>query len=101
MKDKYEVYTRSSIKCFKEEQWDQCNALGNVFLSYKFLYLLETSKSVCADVGWTPIYFAVEEKRELIAVVPCFIKAHSQGEFVFDHAWAQAYSNLGLSYYPG
>ena len=100
MKNKYEVYTRSSIKDFKQEQWDQCNALGNVFLSYKFLYLLETSKSISADVGWIPIYFAVEEKGELIAVVPCFIKSHSQGEFVFDHAWAQAYSNLGLSYYP-
>ena len=100
MKDKYEVYTKSSIKDFNEKQWDECNALGNVFLSYKFLYLLETSKSISTSVGWTPIYFAVEEKDELIAVVPCFIKSHSQGEFVFDHSWAQAYSNLGLSYYP-
>ena len=100
MKDKYKVYTTSSIKDFNEKQWDLCNALGNVFLSYKFLYLLEKSKSISADVGWTPLYFAVKEKDQLIAVVPSFIKSHSQGEFVFDHAWAQAYSNLGLSYYP-
>ncbi len=100
MKDNIEVYTTSTIKDFDQKQWDICNALGNVFLSYKFLYLLEISQSVNTNVGWTPLYFAVKNKQELIAVVPCFIKSHSQGEFVFDHAWAQAYSNLGLSYYP-
>ena len=100
MKDKYEFFTKSSIKDFNEKQWNQCNNLGNIFLSYKFLYLLEISKSIGSKVGWTPLYFAVKEKDKLIAVAPCFIKSHSQGEFVFDHAWAQAYTNLGLSYYP-
>ena len=62
MKDKYKVYTTSSIKDFNEKQWDLCNALGNVFLSYKFLYLLEKSKSISADVCWTTLYFAVKAK---------------------------------------
>ncbi len=100
MSNNYEIIKKYSIKEFNKEQWDRCNINGNIFLSYNFLLSLEQSNSVCVDKGWSPIYFGVIKKSTLIAVIPSFIKSHSQGEFVFDHAWAQAYNNLGLQYYP-
>ncbi len=100
MKNKYEIFTKSSILDFNKSQWDLCNSKGNIFLSYNFLYLLEKSKSVGEARGWKPLYFGVKKENKLIAATPSFLKFHSHGEFVFDHAWAQAYKNLGLNYYP-
>ncbi len=100
MKDNYTVFSNNSIKKFKLEDWDSCNKNGNVFLSYNFLCLLEDSKSITIESGWEPIYFGLKKNNLLVAVVPCYIKYHSQGEFVFDHAWAQAYQRLGMNYYP-
>ena len=100
MTDSYKVFNKSSIKSFNIKDWNNCNNSGNVFLSYNFLLLLEESNSINVENGWEPIYFGLKKNEILEAVVPCFIKYHSQGEFVFDHAWAQAYQRYGLDYYP-
>ena len=100
MKTKYKIFNSTTIKSFKKSEWDKCNELGNVFLSYNFLYLLEHSKCISKEYGWEPIYVGVKENNKLIAVTPCYLKHHSQGEFVFDHAWANAYQRFGISYYP-
>lgn len=100
MKNNYEIFTKSSISDFNKSQWELCNTDGNIFFSYNFLYLLEKSKSVGVKSGWIPLYFGIKKKKKLLAVAPSFIKLHSQGEFVFDHAWAQAYKSLNMSYYP-
>ena len=100
MKDKINIKVVSSINKFKAKDWDNCNKNGNVFLSYNFLKLLEDSNSIGGNTGWQPIYFCLKVNDKITAIVPSFIKYHSQGEFVFDHSWAQAYQSLGLNYYP-
>ena len=100
MKDKINITAESSINKFKAKDWDNCNKNGNVFLSYNFLKLLEDSNSIGGNTGWQPVYFCLKVNDKITAIVPSFIKYHSQGEFVFDHSWAQAYQSLGLNYYP-
>ena len=100
MKNKINIKVVNSINKFKAKDWDNCNKNGNVFLSYNFLKLLEDSNSIGGNTGWQPVYFCLKVNNKITAIVPSFIKYHSQGEFVFDHSWAQAYQSLGLNYYP-
>jgi predicted N-acyltransferase len=73
----------------------------NPFITHAFLHALETSKSVGGRSGWVPTHVLVETKAgRLVAAAPCYIKSHSMGEYVFDHAWADAYQRAGLDYYP-
>ena len=73
----------------------------NPFITHAFLHALETSKSVGGRSGWVPTHVVVENKAgRLMAAAPCYIKSHSMGEYVFDHAWADAYHRNGLDYYP-
>ena len=100
MKNKINIKVLSSINKFKAKDWDNCNKNGNVFLSYNFLKLLEDSNSIGGNTGWNPVYFCLKVNDKITAIIASFIKYHSQGEFVFDHSWAQAYQSLGLKYYP-
>lgn len=92
-----------SITEIDAAQWDRC-ALGsgvyNPFTSHAFLLALEESGSVSRDTGWQPFHVAVEDGDTLIGVVPLYLKNHSQGEYVFDYAWADAWHRAGHSYYP-
>ena len=73
----------------------------NPFVTHAFLSALESSKSVGGRTGWVPTHVLVESKAgRLQAAAPCYIKTHSMGEYVFDHAWADAYHRAGLEYYP-
>ena len=100
MKNKINIKVVNSINKFKAKDWDNCNKNGNVFLSYNFLKLLEDSNSIGGNTGWNPVYFCLKVNDKITAIIASFIKYHSQGEFVFDHSWAQAYQSLGLNYYP-
>lgn len=74
---------------------------NNPFVLHAFLAALETSKSVGGRSGWLPQHLVVEDENgEIFAVAPCYLKAHSQGEYVFDHGWADAYERAGGNYYP-
>ncbi len=73
----------------------------NPFVTHAFLQALESSKSVGGRTGWMPTHVLVENAAgRLQAVAPCYVKSHSMGEYVFDHAWADAYQRSGLDYYP-
>ncbi|WP_332685760.1 GNAT family N-acetyltransferase [Bosea sp. (in: a-proteobacteria)] len=73
----------------------------NPFISHAFLRALEESGCVGGRTGWSPAYLLVEdEENRLIAAAPSFVKGHSQGEYVFDHSWAEAYMRAGGRYYP-
>ena len=73
--------------------------LSYPFLRSSFLQALEESGSVSADTGWTPIHLQLEEQSDHF-FMPLYLKEHSMGEYVFDHAWANAYHQNGLEYYP-
>lgn len=81
--------------------WNGLTASGNPFLRHEFLHALEESGCVGGDSGWEPAHFAARgDNGELIGALPCYLKTHSWGEFVFDFAWADAYARSGRSYYP-
>jgi predicted N-acyltransferase len=94
----------SSIKTIKKDDWNACcysdGGEKNPFLSYEFFRLLETSGSIGKGTGWQPFYILFFENDLLIGILPSFLKSHSQGEYVFDHGWAEAYHRAGGNYYP-
>ena len=79
--------------------WDRLTG-GDPFLSHAFLSSLEDSNSVGRGTGWTPAPILVEEEGRLLAAALAYLKTHSQGEYVFDHGWADAWERAGGQYYP-
>ena len=91
--------------------WDACaNPPGsdelsgesyNPFLSHVFLDALEQSESVSAEAGWAPQHLVMEDGAgRVMGCMPCYLKGHSLGEYVFDHGWADAFERAGGDYYP-
>ncbi|MBB4154758.1 hypothetical protein GGQ80_002674 [Sphingomonas jinjuensis] len=81
--------------------WDACAGTANPFVSHAFLAALEASASVGARSGWQPLPIVVDgADGRPAAIAPAYAKGHSQGEYVFDHAWADAWERAGGSYYP-
>ncbi|KNY23165.1 GNAT family N-acetyltransferase [Methylobacterium sp. ARG-1] len=90
--------------------WDACafsretlaagDETHNPFVSHAFLSALEESGCVSRKTGWLPLHVSVERDGTLLGLAPCYLKSHSQGEYVFDHGWADAYERVGGSYYP-
>jgi len=81
--------------------WDACAGGGNPFVSHAFLLALEESGSVGGRTGWLPQHAVLRETGgRLLACAPAYVKAHSQGEYVFDHGWADAIERAGGEYYP-
>lgn len=83
-------------------EWDRCAGVDNPFVSHAFLAALEESGSVAPRKGWRPLHLVARagDSGPLIGVAPLYAKTHSYGEYVFDHAWANAFERAGRSYYP-
>ncbi len=99
------VRVHTSIEEIGREAWDACNGApgygDNPATAYAFLQALEQSGCVGGRTGWTPTHLSVGDAAgSITGVMPLYLKSHSQGEYVFDHAWAQAYMQAGGSYYP-
>ncbi|WP_288585166.1 GNAT family N-acetyltransferase [uncultured Methylobacterium sp.] len=90
--------------------WDRCahsaesmagaGESHNPFVSHAFLSALEDSGCVGGRTGWVPLHVAAERDGQVIGYAPCYLKSHSQGEYVFDHGWADAFERAGGRYYP-
>ncbi len=89
-----------SIGGLNAREWNALGGNVNPFLRHEFFAALEHTRCVGSGTGWDPCYFTLQDSKGLAAAVPAFRKSHSYGEFVFDFAWAQAYSRLGSRYYP-
>ena len=91
-----------SLTAVSRSQWSALAINHNPFVSYPFLSALEQSGSVGEGTGWQVHHLLVwgDQRNELVAAVPCYIKQHSYGEYVFDWGWAHAYQRAGLPYYP-
>jgi predicted N-acyltransferase len=72
----------------------------NPFVSHAFFSALEASKSACTRTGWGPRHLLAKLDGKIAGIVPCYLKSHSQGEYVFDRGWADAYERAGGQYYP-
>lgn len=87
------------------EAWDACADnpayAANPFIRFDFLDALEQTNCAVERTGWGPQHLAVEDADgRVAAVMPLYLKSHSQGEYIFDHAWADAYERAGGRYYP-
>ncbi|QJE72382.1 N-acetyltransferase [Aerophototrophica crusticola] len=81
--------------------WDACAGTANPFVGHTFLRLLEESGSVGEGTGWGPQHLTVRDAAgRLVGCAPLYVKTHSQGEYVFDHGWANALNQAGGRYYP-
>ena len=80
-------------------QW-QALAGDNPTLSYTFLHALHETNCASPHTGWTPRYLVLHRDGALRAAMPLYLKDHSRGEYVFDHAWADAFHRNGIPYYP-
>ena len=89
-----------AISAIDAAEWDGCGAGANPFTSHRFLAALEASGSVGAGAGWRPSHLIARLDGAVAGVAPAYLKTHSQGEYIFDHAWAEAYARAGGRYYP-
>jgi predicted N-acyltransferase len=91
----------ASIDAIDPRDWDGCAGDGNPFVSHGFLRALEDSGCVGGRSGWRAQHaVATDAAGRVVACVPLYLKAHSYGEYVFDHGWAEAYDRAGGRYYP-
>src|SRR6185295_3964445 len=79
---------------------DSCKRAYNPFVSHAFFAAAEASGSACPRTGWGPRHLLARLDGEIAGIVPCYLKSHSQGEYVFDRGWADAYERAGGRYYP-
>jgi uncharacterized protein len=106
-----------SVSDIRAEDWDACaNPLDfhtvardscvnsrlayNPFVSHAFFSAVEASGSASARTGWAPRHLLAKLDGKIAGIVPCYLKSHSQGEYVFDRGWADAYERAGGRYYP-
>ncbi|WP_394694427.1 GNAT family N-acetyltransferase [Hyphobacterium sp.] len=97
--------TLSSLSDVETSAWDAvANPPGaeyDPFLSWNFLQALEESGSATTQTGWQSVHLiAKDEAGALVGALPAYAKSHSYGEYVFDHAWADAFERAGGRYYP-
>ncbi|WP_233150941.1 GNAT family N-acetyltransferase [Sphingomonas mollis] len=89
------------VRAIAAADWDACAGAGNPFVSHGFLAALEESGSVGGRSGWQPLPIVIDGPDGRPAgIVPAYAKSHSQGEYVFDHGWADAWQRAGGDYYP-
>ncbi|PCI45331.1 MAG: GNAT family N-acetyltransferase [Alphaproteobacteria bacterium] len=100
----YQSQIITSLCQISKKDWNSCcfndHTGHNPFLSYQFLSALETSGCATANTGWQAQHIIVRKGATVVGVMPLYLKSHSQGEYVFDHAWANAYHQAGGNYYP-
>lgn len=94
------LFHLSSLSDISAAEWDALLPDQQPFLRHAFLLSLEESGSVRPERGWQPDHLLWREAGVLRAALPGYQKFHSQGEYVFDHAWADACQRAGIPYYP-
>ena len=92
--------THDSLAQVPADSWDALHDGRNPFVAHAFLSGLEQHGCLRAQWGWTPHHLTLWQGDELVAAAPAYLKQNSHGEFVFDHAWAHAYAQHGLEYFP-
>jgi predicted N-acyltransferase len=95
------VRIAAAVGALPAAEWDALAGADNPFMAHAYLAALEDSGSVGPGTGWTPAPLVLEDAAgRLLGALPAYAKGHSQGEYVFDHAWADAWERAGGDYYP-
>ncbi len=100
-----DITLAESISAIGAAEWDGLCAQGpsrprDPFTTHRFLAALEVSGSVGPGTGWEPRHLTIRQDGRLLAAMPLYVKSHSQGEYIFDHAFAEAWQRAGGRYYP-
>jgi predicted N-acyltransferase len=95
-----QVRFHCAIEEIEPASWDRLIRDNNPFLKHAFHAALERHGCVGRRYGWQPNHLALYQNGRIVAISPLYIKHNSYGEFVFDHAWADAYRRGGMDYYP-
>ncbi|MEL6478225.1 MAG: GNAT family N-acetyltransferase [Pseudomonadota bacterium] len=103
-----EVEVHGDIAAIPADDWNACAAPEALnggtaidpFTSHAFLRTLETSGSATAKTGWAPHHLIARYQGQVVGAMPLYLKGHSQGEYVFDYGWADAWERAGGQYYP-
>ena len=95
-----EISSIDSISSINKSDWDCFVENESPLFDYEFLLCLENSLCTNLETGWQPNHFIFKTNKKINCLIPTFKKFNSNGEFVFDHSWANAYYRLGLQYYP-
>ena len=98
----FEIRVHDRIVAIGQPAWDACaGPTGDPFVAYDFLHACEASGSAVPREGWGSRHLSLHDPDgAVIGVMPLYLKGHSQGEYVFDHSWADAYQRAGGRYYP-
>ncbi len=98
----FTLHVHNAVADIGREAWDACAApSGDPFLSFDFLHACEASGSAVPQQGWAGRHLSLrDDAGRVLGVMPLWLKGHSQGEYVFDHSWADAYERAGGRYYP-
>lgn len=100
-REELQVETCQRLANIPATEWDACAGDDNPFLTHRFLTALEESASVCREEGWLPQHLLLRDSQGLLlGAMPLYLKGHSQGEYIFDYGWANAYERAGGRYYP-
>ncbi|MEQ9488046.1 MAG: GNAT family N-acetyltransferase [Alphaproteobacteria bacterium] len=100
-REELQVETCQRLTDIPAAEWDACAGGDNPFLTHRFLTALEESASVCREEGWLPQHLLLRDSQGLLlGAMPLYLKGHSQGEYIFDYGWANAYERAGGRYYP-
>jgi predicted N-acyltransferase len=95
------ITVSESITAIDAAAWNRCAGIDNPLQSHALLAAMEDSGSAVMETGWTPQHLSLKDPTGRTAgVMPFYIKTHSYGEYVFDHAWANAWTRAGGHYYP-
>ena len=90
----------SSIEQVDKAAWRALEPPDFPFFDFEFLHALERSGSIGRASGWLPVYLVCKDRGRILGALCLYLKTNSYGEYIFDWAWAQAYREHGLSYYP-
>ena len=103
MSDSFQIRILNSLEGIEPTSWNnlQPGDCVNPFVTHEFLYAMEKSGSATSQTGWLGQHLILEDDNgTMLGALPCYLKNHSQGEYVFDHGWADAFERAGGNYYP-
>jgi len=95
-----EIQLAEGVSALPRDEWNALVGDESPFLEWEWLASLEEAGAVGAETGWLPRPLVAREGGRLVAACPLYVKGHSEGEFVFDHGWADAARRAGIRYYP-
>lgn len=97
---KLEIQLEEGVAALPSKEWDALVGAESPFLEWAFLASLEDAGCLGESSGWTAKPLVARENGRLVAACPLYVKTNSEGEFVFDHGWADAAYRAGIEYYP-